>query len=624
MLKLKEIYSGMPDAKDECEMNKFDTLSKCFVVPPNFEIEELLSGNKCFIRGYKGTGKTALLFYLDDYLRKNNSKSCVSFIYFKDFDEADKNKFEKIAKRINKPKETDFSISSELLLTIDGYLYIWKWIFLEQILRDNQDFGETLFKKDEYYKKFVQLLNIVHYDKLNKRKIQLPSEVTLFCEAEITPYNTTLRPGLRLNFSTGENGKAYDAFKNVIDDAMNCLSNMTRTDIPYYIMIDELEAFNAQQEIFKRDLYLIRDLIITVKDFNKMFKGSDFLQTKIICCIRSEILNSIYKFIPSYEINKITNGFECPLIWNYNTNNNLKHPIVQVLLKRIAISHLQKSKVSLSEEEIYSLYFDKTIFGISSIEYLLNQTWNKPRDIVRFLIAIKNSSSCITTKFTQQVFVESAEEYSRESLKEVKEELNALYTAEQIDEIFLWLSGFRTMFSLDELKERIHKHFLPSKIDKNLVEVLQDLYRVGIVGNYSKITNNFLWQHRGNDNAIFDDEWLFVVHRGLFKALGINTASNYKKYLYSTKKNLEIGEIFDAIVERVADKYILVKFTDGLKWYKGFIFIHELENFFVTTEYLYDHYYEGLEIKAELISYNEEKKNWVMSKKNVIQDNDMF
>lgn len=80
---IKDLYAGRPDAKDEVNYDGLEEFIKTFVVPSNFDIERLVDKNDCFITGYKGTGKTALLFYLDDYIRNKDSSACSSFIFSK-------------------------------------------------------------------------------------------------------------------------------------------------------------------------------------------------------------------------------------------------------------------------------------------------------------------------------------------------------------------------------------------------------------------------------------------------------------------------------------------------------------------------------------------------------------
>lgn len=70
MTKIKDIYAGKPDAKDEIETEGMDPFFENYVVPSNFNINAITDGSGAFVTGYKGTGKTAILFYIEKYLRK--------------------------------------------------------------------------------------------------------------------------------------------------------------------------------------------------------------------------------------------------------------------------------------------------------------------------------------------------------------------------------------------------------------------------------------------------------------------------------------------------------------------------------------------------------------------------
>lgn len=54
-----------------------------YVVPSNFNINAITDGSGAFVTGYKGTGKTAILFYIEKYLRKKDDSTLSSFIFFK-------------------------------------------------------------------------------------------------------------------------------------------------------------------------------------------------------------------------------------------------------------------------------------------------------------------------------------------------------------------------------------------------------------------------------------------------------------------------------------------------------------------------------------------------------------
>ncbi len=149
----------------------------------------------------------------------------------------------------------------------------------------------------------------------------------------------------------------YTSFIQLVDDAEVALSKVTKTDIPYHIFVDELEAYYGDEEVFKRDLYLIRDLIFTIKRFNAIFSSSNMNNIKVICSIRSEIVNAISRFIVTKELNKVISGFEVPLKWNYNNTNSFSHPIMQILLRRIAISESEDDERYRSDKKIISQWF---------------------------------------------------------------------------------------------------------------------------------------------------------------------------------------------------------------------------------------------------------------------------
>ncbi len=614
-LNIKNLYTGKPDAKDEVDFDSYDKFASCFVMPPNFDANQLIYGDRCFIRGYKGTGKTALLYYLENEIKENDPVSIVSFLYFKDFDTSDKCKFENIANKINKVYGIDVSIAQDVAIQTDGYIYVWKWLLLEQLINDNTRANDNLFIQDERFIHLKKLMNLIQYERLTKRRLAIPSEFTLSCSTEFAPYSTLLKPEIKLKLTTKENSKAFEMFKRIIDEAMETLETCSRTDIPYYLMIDELEAYYAEENVFKRDLLLIRDLIIAVKEFNKIYRHSNFKKTKIICSIRTEILNSIYRFIPSREINKITNGFECPLIWNYSNSTSYKHPIFQILLKRIQFSECEINGNELNDDEVFKKWFVPVVNNIPVTEFFLNQTWSKPRDVIRFLTSAQHCLHSNSTQFNQAVFNSAMEEFSSESLKEIREELNAIYKSDEIDEILCWLNGWQTIFTQEELEHRLKINFKTSALKNDVIQVLSNLYRIGLIGCKSKDTGEFLWQHRGNDIPAFSNEWLFYVHRGLFKSLAINTKSNYRKFLLRNEKKVEPNKIYEVTVMKVVPGFLIVNIDLDNKKFKASIHVSEIEEGAVYIDNIQDYYPIGTMLNAKTLYYDNNHKSWQMTLK---------
>ena len=98
---------------------------------------------------------------------------------------------------------------------------------------------------------------------------------------------------------------------------------------------------------------------------------------------------------------------------------------------------LYKDTASLTEVspevEIYRRWFPELIHELEPASYILNNSWYKPRDMIRLIMCVKNSMYNDRSTFTENVFDSIAKTYSEDSLQEIKEEMRALYTSEEID-----------------------------------------------------------------------------------------------------------------------------------------------------------------------------------------------
>ena len=83
-ISIKDIYIGKPDAKDEINFDGIEGFVNSYVMPDSFDVNSLINGTPCFITGYKGIGKTALLFYLEYLIKLEDRDSCCSFVFFKE------------------------------------------------------------------------------------------------------------------------------------------------------------------------------------------------------------------------------------------------------------------------------------------------------------------------------------------------------------------------------------------------------------------------------------------------------------------------------------------------------------------------------------------------------------
>ncbi|EGT3619520.1 MULTISPECIES: P-loop ATPase, Sll1717 family [Clostridium] len=611
MLTVKDIYIGKPDAKDEIISQKSDEFLESFVIPPNFDFEKLISGDEIFINGYKGTGKTALLLYLNAKCKENDILTCSSFILFKsDYGNVQKLELENISKNIIKT----IGIDKETLIKETDFEYIWRWIIFKQIIDDNNENNGAIFVEDNNWNEFKKIIDSILSEKSSKGFFRMPNKVKMGLGYTFNNINanSTIKPEVLLDFDKNENINEYSQFIKLLDKATKIFYTLKRTEIPYYIFVDELEAFYAEASVLQRDLTMIRDLIITVKNVNSLFIESNFKNTKIICSIRTEIVNSIMKFVPSKEINKIISGYECPLVWNYSNTNSYTHPIFEIWLKRIELSENRNNITFKNKKEIYEKWFCSEVDEVPTVTYILNNTWNKPRDIVRFLNSTKNTLFSNRDVYSPGIFHASIQEYSQESLKEIKEELNALYTPNELEIMFMCLTGYKPYFSYEELLERISKYFNESFLKSNIVSVLNDLYRVGIIGNKSKSSGQYRWQHKSNDGIIFDEEWDICVHKALWKSLSLSEKhgrvakiieENNKKDLYGTRVK--------CVVEKVVLGFAIVTFEINDEKLYGSIHISELSYKYIKN--IFDFIKIGDVLEARVLNYNKKHLKWVLT-----------
>jgi predicted RNA-binding protein with RPS1 domain len=625
---IKDIYAGKPDAKDEIDTSGIDSFVKSYIMPPNFDIEKLVSGSYYYITGFKGTGKTALLYYLDQYVRDKDPQSCTSFIFFKsDFSDIKRKEIVAHTKRLI----SSIDFSNTVAIDAENFEYIWRWLLYQKIVRDNEEYNEGLFLKDSNWIDFSGAVEAL--SKFSKKKgLRIPEKLKFSLPISDPSSMTSVTPEFEMDLSKRGTFESdtYFKFAEQIEIADKNFSNLKRSDIPYYIFIDELEAFCGEKDIFLRDLRMIRDLIFTVKRLNSAFSKMNE-STKIICSIRSEILNAINRFLPTNELNKVTSGFEIPLQWDYENTNSFNHPIMKILLRRISIAE-EINGNNLSSKKLIEKWFPQKIAHNDPAHYLLNDTWMKPRDIVRLIQSAQNSLATDNTSFSQATIDMCQKKYSEASLVEIKEEMRALYNSQEIDEIFSALKGFRVVFKYSDLAARIAKApFTNSVWSGRITNILNDLYRLGVIGNYAPVSKSYRWQHRGDHDLIIGEEWEMMIHQALQSALSVNSRHDWAANKDRRKKVISEKSSFspEDVESRIAGQIINVRivkvirslafaelFIEGNKQ-DGSIYIGDIADQYIRD--INDYLHVGDTVKVKVMHYDQKYKKWVLSMKDAAE-----
>lgn len=502
---IRDIYAGMPDAKDEISTNQAEKFFANFILPPGLPVDDLLSGKKFLVTGYKGVGKTSILFYLQNCAQLKEASTCTSFLYFKsDFEEVKKSHIDTVAKKMT----ALIDISGEIQPNKVEYLHIWRWVFFKKIVEDCIENNNGLFMSDGNWDRFVNEVNKISFSSTNKKIISL-SQLSVSVSA-----SQTQGAAVEAKATFQKVANDDEAFRSLVDTVDRCeelFQKLVRTGTPYYLFVDEMEAYYGDQELFKRDLTLIRDMIFTIHRINGYGK------VHIIAAIRNEIIFAMDRFIQTKEMNKIVDGYSTPIKWTYSNTNSTEHPIIKVLMKRIEVA-------CGGEPQSFWNWFPEQIHGRDAVSYILDLGWNKPRDIVRLITAAQNDSlHCNDTSFSIAGLDNLKKEYSKGSLAEIRQELQSLYTSREIEMIIRLLRGGPAFTTAEAIRKRSAKGS-PARVfwDEREIDILEDFYRVGLLGNINRQgAFSWRWNHKGDTGVLTDGGWELAIHPALYSELSI-------------------------------------------------------------------------------------------------------
>lgn len=322
-------------------------------------------------------------------------------------------------------------------------------------------------------------------------------------------------------------------------------------------------------------------------------------------------MNAINRFVITKELNKVTSGYEVPLIWDYTNTNSFGHPILKILTKRIEYAEKENGN-NLNEKELIKKWFPERINGSEPANYILNNSWCKPRDMVRLILSAQNCLGSSNTCFSQATIDLCHKKYSTDSLIEIKEEMRALYSPEEINLIISCFTGFRSVFTIDELKWHIKRYFSNSILENRINIILDDLYRLGIIGNFSPISKSYRWQHKGDDGLVLSKEWKIMIHVALQNALSVNRkhdkASNGNK-----NRSIRVGDEVEVTVVRIVPNYAIVTIDNGK--YMGSIHISQLSEQF--NEKVEEEVSVGDVREAKVLGFDETHNKWKLTLRNI-------
>lgn len=500
---LRQIVFGKTDAFNELNTFGQEYFVGSFVSNPKYHVEDFISGSRYFICGKKGTGKSALLKYLECHFMQD-AKNLVFPVRFKsEIEQVDKDSFEQIAAKSDGEEKYDTSS----ILEQSSYVAVWKTFLINQIITRASVGEYCIFNETEDYRLLVTLLKCI-YGESKTPSIVMPKIKRGSVELTAT-YAQSLSASLKLELEFDDNKKRIN-YAKLSKKVYQLFSQLEFVRTPVYVLIDELELSVRNKHQFEKDVALVRDLIIAIDDMNSTCSDRG-MEIHIIAAIRSEVLRNVRS--AGHELTKPIEDRGIEINWFQRGGSYTDNPLLKIIENKIRASEQMNGFAQSSN--VWEEYFSNEVNGEETRKFILNNSLYRPRDVIRMMSAIHNQIGT-AERFTQEVFDKAQQEYSELMWTEIKDELRLSYSEEEVEAIFVLLNRIKMPFSYDSLIERIAQlgRFypnIPELMDNaKLTQVITKLYDLGVIGNTGK-PMNFIFLGK----TAIDPLGMMVIHTPL-------------------------------------------------------------------------------------------------------------
>lgn len=435
---LKDLDLGEYVAEDELA-----DLSNYFIETASYEEAKKSSNYLLFVRR-KGTGKTANLTKIaTDFSTDDNIFVCS----IKPIDY----ELEGIFRLFD--KSLSFSETSNLIETL------WKFlIYTEiacQIYNQLLNRGTTLLSEEEqtlkdYIEGWGELI-------LSDFTVRLEKTVEEILNIDLG--NTVSQQ--RLKVSEVLHSKFLSQLQLYLNNVLNVYSKVV-------VLIDNLDkSWNKHGKVNKLATFLYSLLNVgdrVPKDFIRSDSRREGVELSLIVFLRSDIFN--YVLSNAREPDKLKYSY---IEWN--------NPI---LLQRLVEKRFLYSanQVELSEDDVWSKYFAKSIDGVPTKQFLVNSIIPRPRDII-FVCkhALINAINHLHTKIERDDLLLALREYSKHVYFAMLAETEVII--EDAENLFIAFAGLNSILTRNDLIQIIEYSELDLELDF-AIEILCDVTFLGL------------------------------------------------------------------------------------------------------------------------------------------------
>lgn len=505
---LKDLYVMKIDAKQELDnMNDIRDISRfkqLILVPDGISIDSLLDGDRYFLTGEKGAGKTALLIYTA--LKAEELFAAErSFIIFKELSQEEREDYSGLAHVTNYDQ-------SEINPILD-YEYVWWWVFHNTISETIMNSAKEIFTANEALDTYLAAVKSLKTNPRGSgRKMPLITKDGYVEASFSVPIkDNTINLSGKINFETNPSDAKQVRFSTHINELNRLYANLDAGESQLYLVVDEMNLSRKNAEEYERDIIMIRDLIIAIERFNAISKNCHD-NIRIIGAVRNEVINSVKT--KGKEINKAIESYGIPIDWTQYTESSLEHPLIKLLINYFRISDdLTGTSPLKNDKEEYYKWVSQQIYSYPSEEIIRNHTLYRPRHVVR-LLNISKIRCGNHQRIEERTFNQIKRQYSLECWNEITEELSLSYTPQELEFIKEWLTGMPWKTTYSAMHSKAESQWTTNPGAKRLLEkfddLMRDLYQSGVIGNYRKLPGrgrpSHRWYFRGDETLLKEQD----------------------------------------------------------------------------------------------------------------------
>lgn len=446
-------------------------------------VDRLIQGQKSYVIGRKGSGKTAICEHLATTLSADYFAQKLTFKNF--------------------PFNRLYELSDKGFTAPNQYITLWKYLIYSTTCK--------LLSKDPT----VDLESRQELAKLFDLDISaaLPSAVEKWTDIKFELKILGTGGGLHLAKRPEEKAPLE------LGDKVELLERYIAGKLgshTFVILFDELDEDYkdiTHKEKYQKFTELLTSLFKAVQDIRSRFRNSKLFPVVFL-------RDDIYDILQDPDKNKWSD-YKIELSWDRDSIKNL----LAFRISRAADPHAQPLPFAKAWASIYAggevEYGHKQQRSMAAFDYITRSTQVRPRDYIRYLqVCADKALEQHKRSITPQIVNSEDKSFSNYLRSELEDEIHGI-----IPEIKKILNIFsisrKQTLSVDDFST-VHSELVRTGEvpERNTQFILEILYHFSVIGNVPKQHNQSVFKYLNPESRLNMSEKI-CVHRGLFKSLQI-------------------------------------------------------------------------------------------------------